>query len=65
MMLIVKTLGHRPRPRPKHAAKEALDQALVFENSDASGAVIEHVLPGIVVGFMGLPPGALRFESRR
>jgi hypothetical protein len=44
--------------KTKAQAKEALIK-LVFENSDASGAVIEHVLPGIVVGFMGLPPGAL------
>ena len=42
----------------KAAAKEAF-VALVFENSDVSGAIIEHVLPGIVVGFMGLPPTAL------
>ena len=37
--------------------------ALVFENSDATGAVIEHVLPGMVVGFLGLPPGLLAVDS--
>ena len=36
---------------------------LVFENSDATGAVIEHVLPGMVVGFLGLPPGLLAVDS--
>ncbi|GAA1548109.1 MULTISPECIES: hypothetical protein [Brevibacterium] len=46
----------------KAAAKEAF-VALVFENSDASGAIIEHVLPGIVVGFMGLPPTALAADG--
>ena len=37
--------------------------ALVFENSDVTGAVIEHVLPGMVIGFMGLPPGLLDVDS--
>ncbi|HCG55997.1 MULTISPECIES: hypothetical protein [Brevibacterium] len=46
----------------KAAAKETF-VALVFENSDVSGAVIEHVLPGIVVGFMGLPPTVLATEG--
>ncbi|AZL07258.1 hypothetical protein [Brevibacterium aurantiacum] len=46
----------------KAAAKEAF-VALVFENSDVSGAVIEHVLPGIVVGFMGLPPTVLATDG--
>ncbi|GAA1622986.1 MULTISPECIES: hypothetical protein [Brevibacterium] len=36
---------------------------LVFENSDATGAVIEHVLPGMVVGFLGLPPQLLAVDS--
>lgn len=46
----------------KAAAKEAF-VSLVFENSDVSAAVIEHVLPGIVVGFMGLPPTMLAAEG--
>ena len=46
----------------KADAKEAF-VALVFENSDAAGAVIEHVLPGIVVGFIGLPPTVLATKS--
>lgn len=46
----------------KAAAKEAF-VALVFENSDVSGAIIEHVLPGIVVGFMGLPPTVLAADG--
>ena len=46
----------------KAKAKEAL-VAFVFENSDASGAVIEHVLPGIVVGFIGLPPVVLDTDA--
>nr|WP_213018708.1 hypothetical protein [Brevibacterium sp. RIT 803] len=46
----------------KAAAKEAF-VALVFENSDVSGAIIEHVLPGIVVGFVGLPPMVLAAEG--
>ncbi len=36
---------------------------LVFENSDATGAVIEHVLPGFVLGFMGLPPALLDTDA--
>lgn len=48
--------------KTKAAAKEALI-TLVFENSDVSGAVIEHVLPGIVVGFLGLPPSLLDTDS--
>ncbi|WP_193095882.1 hypothetical protein [Brevibacterium sp. FME17] len=46
----------------KAAAKEAF-VALVFEHSDVSGAIIEHVLPGVVVGFMGLPPAVLATEG--
>ena len=46
----------------KEQVKEAF-VALVFENSDVSGAVIEHVLPGFVVGFIGLPPRVLATES--
>jgi pimeloyl-ACP methyl ester carboxylesterase len=44
--------------KTKAMAKEALVE-FVFVHSDFSGAVIEHVLPGIVVGFIGLPPGVL------
>ncbi|UVI35911.1 hypothetical protein [Brevibacterium spongiae] len=55
--LIVKHFGI-DLGKTKAQAKEALI-TLVFENSDVSGALIEHVLPGIVVGFMGLPPGML------
>ena len=46
----------------KAAAKEAF-VTLVFEHSDVTGAVIEHVLPGIVVGFIGLPPAVLAAEG--
>ncbi|GAA1860620.1 hypothetical protein [Brevibacterium marinum] len=46
----------------KAEVKEAF-VALVFENSDVSGAIIEHVLPGIVVGFMGLPPTVLATDG--
>ena len=46
----------------KAAAKGAF-VSLVFEHSDASGAIIEHVLPGIVVGFMGLPPSVLATDG--
>lgn len=47
-------------------AKDGLKEAfiaLVFENSDVSGAVIEHVLPGIVIGFVGLPPTLLDTDA--
>lgn len=42
----------------KAAAKEAL-VTFVFDHSDVVGAVIEHVMPGFVVGFLGLPPAVL------
>lgn len=44
------------------AVKEDLIR-LAFENSDATGAVIEHVLPGFVLGFMGLPPTLLDIDA--
>ncbi|WP_209370259.1 hypothetical protein [Brevibacterium renqingii] len=46
----------------KAKAEEALTR-LVFEHSDASGAVIEHVLPGMIVGFIGLPPAVLDTDA--
>lgn len=46
----------------KSDLKEAF-VALVFENSDVTGAVIEHVMPGFVLGFMGLPPGLLDTDA--
>jgi hypothetical protein len=48
--------------KTKAQAKEALVTA-VFEHSDVAGAVIEHVLPGIVVGFVGLPPALLDTDA--
>lgn len=48
--------------KTKAKAKDALI-GLVFEHSDVAGAVIEHVLPGFVVGFMGLPPAVLDSDS--
>src|SRR5699024_778634 len=47
--------------KTKAKAKEALI-TFAFEQSDVTGAVIEHVLPGIVVGFLGLPPFVLNSE---
>src|SRR5699024_6890628 len=46
----------------KARAKEAL-VAFVFENSDASGALIEHVLPGIVVAVIGQQPVVLDTDA--
>ncbi|RBP67112.1 hypothetical protein DFO66_102165 [Brevibacterium sanguinis] len=37
--------------------------AFVFENSDLTGAAIEHVLPGFVAGVIGLPPVLLDSED--
>jgi hypothetical protein len=48
--------------KTKAQVKEALVTA-VFEHSDVAGAVIEHVLPGIVVGFVGLPPALLDTDA--
>ncbi|WP_166821051.1 hypothetical protein [Brevibacterium limosum] len=48
--------------KTKAKAKEALI-TFVFEQSDVTGAIIEHVLPGIVVGFMGLPPFVLNADG--
>lgn len=48
--------------KTKAKAKEALI-TFAFEQSDVTGAVIEHVLPGIVVGFLGLPPFVLNSEG--
>lgn len=48
--------------KTKAKAKEALI-TFAFEQSDVTGAVIEHVLPGFVVGFFGLPPFILDSEG--
>ncbi len=48
--------------KTKAKAKEALI-TFVFEQSDVTGAIIEHVLPGIVVGFMGRPPFVLNADG--
>src|SRR5699024_11263588 len=37
--------------------------ASLFKNSYDSGAVIEHVLQWIVVGFIGLPPAVLDTDA--
>jgi hypothetical protein len=48
--------------KTKAKAKEALVKA-AFEHSDVTGAILEHVLPGMVIGFMGLPPGLLDTDA--